>query len=296
MPNLNNDVIAEYVDVRRALMHANHTQSRKGAVDRTLAELERYLSRPMRVVVLGEHNCGKTTLINAILGRKLLPTAVIANTPVSVTMRYGSIATIRAQMECGTWYEIDRFSSMDGLKGRGLRSVEISAPHPLLKRFELVDTPATEDPRACIQGADFVVWCTNAAQAWSETERRTWMSLPRRCRRLGVLVASHCDVLDQVEDREKVMQRLQDLAGELFEEIHLVNGVADAVRHGSVERPGGGVYEVMRSLVAMSQAQRVRRGQAAERIARRLNRSSLTVKQAHTTPRFMTEAGSALVS
>jgi len=294
MTYVNDDVIAEYDDVRRALLHANHRQSREGALDRTLADLERYLSRPMRVVVLGEHNSGKTTLINAILGRKLMPTAVVANTPVSVSVRYGSFANIRAQMECGTWYEIEGSSSLDGLKGRGLRSVEISAPHPLLKRFELVDTPATEDPRASIQGADFVIWCTNAAQAWSETERRAWMGLPRRCRRLGVLVASHVDVLDTQQDREKVMQRLQDLAGELFEEIHFVNGVADAEQHGSVERPGGGIYEVMRTLVAMSQAQRVRRGQAAERIARRLNRSSETVERTQATP-FM-GAGSVLAS
>ncbi len=287
MPNVNDDVVADYVDVRRALMQANHSNKKEGSVNRTMAHLERYLARPMRVVVLGEHNSGKTALVNSLLGREMLPTAVVANTPVSVTMRFSTVSSIRAQMDCGTWFDIDRTSPLYGLKGRGLRAVEVRAPNPLLKQFELVDTPANNDHKASILGADFVIWCTNASRAWSETERRAWTSLPRRCRRLGVLAVTHSDALVSNSDREKVMQRLQDEAGELFDDILFANGVSQGPLSGADDMAFGGVNGILNYLEDKSRSQRARREQAAERIACRLNKTNDKVPRSLSISQFL---------
>lgn len=261
MTNVNGDVVAKFFGVRRAVMSACRAKPVDRSLDRTIEDLERYADRPMRVVVLGQNNSGKTALVNAILGREILPTAVVANTPVSVTMRYSSDVEIRIQTDCGTWHDIDQrkpFSGFGAQSGR-LMAVDVFAPNPILKQFELVDTPAGYDAASSIVGADFAVWCTNITQAWAESERATWCALPKRCRSNGLLVATHSDVVGSLDDQEKVIGRLQSEAGDLFDDIVSVSSVS-----------GSGIGVLVERLMMMVQEQRVRRGGAAKRIATRL--------------------------
>jgi len=122
----------------------------------------------LRVLVAGEAKRGKSTLINALLGRAVLPTGVTPLTAVATTVRYGSDPY--AQVRFGDGHEekqpISALPDLVTERGnpgnrRRIASVTVYLDAPLLAGgLELVDTPGT--------GSVFT-WDTAAAHEALET-------------------------------------------------------------------------------------------------------------------------------
>jgi GTP-binding protein EngB required for normal cell division len=124
-----------------------------GPEDRAaLAELlDRLRQRRLRVLVAGEAKRGKSTLVNALLGRHVLPSGVTPLTALATAVRYGQDERVTAVLRDG---RAERYplSALDDLvtergnpgNRRGLTSVTVIVDAPLLARgVELVDTPGT---------------------------------------------------------------------------------------------------------------------------------------------------------
>ena len=89
------------------------------------------------------------------------------------------------------------------------------------------------------------MWCTHSTQAWRETERATWVSLPERLQNKSILLVTRADALGQ-KDRQKVLRRVNREAGHLFNRTVLFSA-RDAImardKTGDAElwsRSGGG--------------------------------------------------------
>jgi hypothetical protein len=80
-----------------------------------------------------------------------------------------------------------------------------------------------------LEDVDICIWCTLATQAWRQSERQTWLSLPARLRTHGILVATHIDTLAHPAEHERVRTRLEREARDLFGDIVLLS-VPDAMR------------------------------------------------------------------
>jgi hypothetical protein len=113
---------------------------------------------------------------------------------------------------------------------------DIGMPSDLLRRIEVLDTPGFADPfhdpertLDVIESADFCIWCTLATQAWRQSERQIWLSMPARLRTNGILVVTHTDTLAHRREQQRVRTRLKREAGDLFGDIVLV-AVPDAMR------------------------------------------------------------------
>ncbi len=124
-----------------------------GASDRAvLAGLRgRLREQRLRVLVVGEAKRGKSTLVNALLGRAVLPVGVTPLTSLATTVRYGVNEGVTAVFGDG---RAERFplSALDDLvtergnpgNRRGLASVTVAVDAPVLARgVELVDAPGT---------------------------------------------------------------------------------------------------------------------------------------------------------
>ncbi len=119
------------------------------------------------LVVVGEFNAGKSTLLNVLLGGPYLEEGVTPTTAEVTIVRYG---------EQG--------------QGRHLPggAVERTLPAPLLRELSIVDTPGTnaiirrheELTREFIPRSDLVLFVTSADRPFAESERafldqiRTW--------------------------------------------------------------------------------------------------------------------------
>jgi GTP-binding protein EngB required for normal cell division len=101
------------------------------------------------VACVGQFKRGKSTLLNALIGHSVLPTAVIPVTAVPTIIRYGERLTARVRSQSGAWTDIAVSSVEEYVSEgknpeneKGVSGVEISVPSPLLDTgMCLVDTP-----------------------------------------------------------------------------------------------------------------------------------------------------------
>ncbi|HSB36606.1 MAG TPA: dynamin family protein, partial [Thermoanaerobaculia bacterium] len=101
------------------------------------------------VVCLGEFKRGKSTLLNALVGREILPAGVVPVTSAVTILRYGSAVDARVRLSGGDVRHISLAEIPDYVteernpeNRRGLVAVEVFLPSPLLATgMCLVDTP-----------------------------------------------------------------------------------------------------------------------------------------------------------
>lgn len=124
------------------------TPADRAALDELSARLR---ERRLRVLVAGEAKRGKSTLVNALLGRAVLPAGVTPLTALATTVRYGTDPGARAVFADGH-AEHFPLSALEDLvterrnpgNRRNLGSVTVMVDAPLLSHgIELVDTPGT---------------------------------------------------------------------------------------------------------------------------------------------------------
>ena len=119
--------------------------------EQLLALLDRLDASRLRVLVAGEAKRGKSTLINALLGRDVLPAGVTPLTAVTTTVRYGDDE--RAEVRFSDGHDekyplaaLDDLVTERGNPGnrRSIAAVTAYLPAPVLAGgVELVDTPGT---------------------------------------------------------------------------------------------------------------------------------------------------------
>jgi GTP-binding protein EngB required for normal cell division len=148
---------------------------------------DRLAGRRLRVLVAGEAKRGKSTLVNALLRRPLLPMGVTPLTALATTVRYGEREEAIAVFGDGRTERFPLAALGDlvterGNPGnrRGLASVTVVAAAPLLARgLELVDTPGTgsvyahntAEAEAALKTMDAAVFVLTADPPVSASER-----------------------------------------------------------------------------------------------------------------------------
>ncbi len=193
----------------------------------SLDRLAAWARRKPCVALLGEVSSGKSALLNRLLGQDLLPTRVTATELPPVRVSHGP--------QEAYWVDHDGQRHPLPLGGlhavpRSARVVRLFSLSPVLETCDLLDTPGLSDPnlegepwRIAVGQASLVLWCTPATQAWRESERSFWLSLPQRLRARSLLVATRADGLTGPGDRDKVERRLFKEGAGLFGGVALVS-------------------------------------------------------------------------
>jgi hypothetical protein len=183
---------------------------------RHLKELREATADPaLRVVVFGEFNRGKSTLINALLGRLVLPAKLIPTTGHITRVVFGTTEEVRVRhaggrLETCGLDRLDSFAALDraGQAREDVEVIEVAVNAPLLRPgLVLVDTPGVKErdaqtrrARQAIATADLVLLVLDARQLLSSGERELavdWLG-----RGLGKPVALVLNFLNLVEERE----------------------------------------------------------------------------------------------
>lgn len=105
---------------------------------------------PARIAVLGEFSAGKSSLLNALLGHRLLATGLVETTEVPTLIEFGERIEIFASREQGDETPIDAEAMSTSTARRsaptGTSAFRLTAPAPLLRRLSIVDTPGSNTP------------------------------------------------------------------------------------------------------------------------------------------------------
>ncbi len=187
---------------------------------------ERLRSRRLLVAVVGEHNRGKSTLVNSLIGEAWLPMGQGAPTLPPVYVYSGSREHVELVYADGNSVECTR-SDLLALETDDAESVSharVAIPSDDLRGLTLVDTPGLNDPDTArlaqtvyglLPQSDLALLVLDSTQAFGASEREL---LTRRIAQAGlhrlVVILNHDDALDDEDQRAEVRARVLRLFAE----------------------------------------------------------------------------------
>ena len=186
-------------DVRTAL--ANQDVPRESL--ETLQQAILQLDELFLIVVVGEFNSGKSSLVNALLGEKVLAEGVTPTTSRVTLVKWGP--------EIGEHIEEGSFATF-------------THPLPLLQQINIVDTPGTnavirEHERLTdefVPRSDLVLFVTSADRPMTESERQFLVRIKAWGKKV-VIALNKADILEDDKSRAEVrgfvLQHAQDVLG-----------------------------------------------------------------------------------
>jgi GTPase SAR1 family protein len=174
-----------------------------------------------RVVVFGEFSRGKSTLINAVIGRVVMPAQLIPTTGHVTRIMFGSKDEVRVhhadgELEICALKNISEFSSLNihGVARENVDSIEVAVNSPMLESGMIfIDTPGVNDrdaqtrrAKAAIAEADLVIFLLDARQILSSAERELAVEwLAKDLRKPLVPVVNFMNFVE-AGDREELIQ------------------------------------------------------------------------------------------
>ena len=235
---------------------------------------ERLVEGRCNVVVLGEFKRGKSTLVNALLGRPLLPTGVLPLTSVVTVVRAGPsdrliVEFTDGRVEAHTLPELARYATEAENPGneRGVELTTVETDSRLLDGgLQLVDTPGvgsvhahnTDTAHAFVPRTDSALVVLSADQPLSAQERELLAVVGGIAGRV-LIVLNRIDRLDPGE-RESAVG---------FVQAAVASGADDAPPVMAVSARDGTGIGALREWIAGLPRSDAGRWAASERSARR---------------------------
>jgi len=171
---------------------------------RRFHEARQQLDGLFLLVIAGEFNSGKSSVINALLGERVLPEGVTPTTDRINVLRHGTIVSEQLREA----YLLDR-----------------THPAEVLREINIVDTPGTnaiirrheELTRDFIPRSDLVLFVTSADRPFTESER-TFLEQIREWGKKIVFIVNKIDILSRPEERDQVIRYVAENATGLLGE------------------------------------------------------------------------------
>ncbi len=222
------------------------------------------------LVVLGEFNHGKTTFVNALLGKKLLPIGVTPTTALIHHIEHGEEPSAEAVPEEGEGVEVP-VADLESYEVGGehakddVHYLKVAYPSPMLAEgVVLVDTPGVNDlnhQRAeitygYIPRSDAVIFLLDAGQILKESERQFIANkLLTASRDKLLFVINKIDLLEDDEKAEAVAYARKHLA-EIVDDPKVFPLSAEQALEG--DREGAGLDAFVTELTRFLEEERGR--------------------------------------
>ena len=123
------------------------------SLNNLVESLERLLVHwhdPIRLIILGEFNAGKSTLINTLLRDNVIASGIVPTTAIATYLRYSEEKYIEVVYENGvverkTIEQMEKLTSERNKEGKLQREkihyINLYLPNSILKNIVLIDTP-----------------------------------------------------------------------------------------------------------------------------------------------------------
>ena len=209
---------------------------------------------PFSLVVIGDFKRGKSTIINAILGKNVAPTNVAPETFTINCISYGDVPSVEAVLKNGKRVNLmkddlrrDRLSELLDFFPGELDYVDVRSDAEILKDIRIVDTPGLSDldeldnqVQEFLLKADAVIYVASALSPFSESEQFFIAShiVPLNFSRLFVLV-NMIDAMNTMEDIEKIVNRVQERCDNIMPNasVYGISGIDEYRRKIGLNRP-----------------------------------------------------------
>ncbi len=184
-------------DLLRRLATLLDTTDADDETRRRVADLAAGLDDLFLLVVAGEFNAGKSTLVNALFGRRVMEEGPVPTTDKITVLRHGDA---------------------DETHRRGDFVTERRIRHPLLESLALVDTPGTNSivrehqalTEDFVPRADLVLFVTSYDRPLSESERQFLLYIQGAWRKRLVVAINKADQAATEEALQQVVGHVRD--------------------------------------------------------------------------------------
>ena len=205
-----------------------------------LEEIIKHINDPLTIMVMGEFSTGKSTFINAMVGKEVAAVNATPTTAVITKLCYGTDDKILVHFVDGSQkeYENDSFmllTSKTGTDGEdithaSIEYVERQLPYEILKYVTIIDSPGLNDinekhsdaTKKFVRNADTVFWMFSALQAGSKSEIAAMESLTPRLKPIAIV--NKMDEVDEEEDSPE--EFLNHFRIQLKDKVQAVVGIS----------------------------------------------------------------------
>lgn len=223
-----------------------------------LKEWDRIITKrrtePFSLVVLGDFKRGKSTVINAILGKSIAPVNVAPETFTINSISYGEVPKAEAVLKNGQRITLgaddlvrEQLEKLMKAFPDKLEYIEIKDNIELLKEIRIVDTPGLSDlddldrqVQEYLVNADAVIYVASALSPFSETEQMFLAShiRPQSFSKLYVLV-NMIDAMNTKEDIQKILDRINERCEAIMPNafVYGISGIDEYRRKIGLNRP-----------------------------------------------------------
>ena len=189
------------------------------------------------IVVAGEFNSGKSSVINLLLRQPALPPSVGFSEMPPIRIFPADRTAYTLVGEDSGLIEPSEFLA-GAVKGKAVRSAVVELPLPEFRGASItevgigLDGKLHPEMKAALLSADLLIWCTMAQRAWCLTEITVVEGLPPELLEGAVLAVTRADYLKGEGQRELVRGRLAREAGKFFDGIVLLDASPAAIGGG----------------------------------------------------------------
>ena len=211
-------------------------------------------TEPFSLVVLGDFKRGKSTIINAILGKSIAPVNVAPETFTINSISYGENPLAEAVLKNGQRITLtaddlvrEKLEKLMRAFPDSLDYIDIKDNAELLKEIRIVDTPGLSDldcldkqVQDYLVNADAIIYVASALSPFSESEQLFLAShiRPMSFSKLYVLV-NMIDAMNSEEDVEKILNRVSERCEMICPQafVYGVSGIDEYRRKIGLNRP-----------------------------------------------------------
>ena len=238
-----------FKNVLAALKAANkELQNNRLLSDENCKELNNIITNadaPLTLLIMGEFSTGKSTFINAIVGKEIAAVGALPTTAVITKLCYGEEDKITIYFKDGKSkvYGQDEFaqitSETDDNKYKKIRKnikyVERAMPMNILQYISLIDSPGlnalnethADITKEFVDNADAVLWMFSTDKAASVTEIQAMEALNPRLKPIAII--NQIDKLDPEEDDVETF--LNDIKNKLKGKVLDVIGISSLMAY-----------------------------------------------------------------
>ncbi|MDR3346863.1 MAG: dynamin family protein, partial [Campylobacteraceae bacterium] len=136
-----------------------------------LKKLKMRAEEPMKVAITGQFSSGKSTFLNALLAKNILPTGITPVTSKVNYIRYGDEFSIMVRYKDGreAFFQVENIANFTDQRNTSAEDIDyltIYAPLELLKDIVFVDTPGlnsqsfsdTAATEGVLKEVDGIIW------------------------------------------------------------------------------------------------------------------------------------------
>lgn len=250
-----------------ASVSSSMVQSQKG---KKIAEIKKSLDEiaqnPTTILICGEFKRGKSTFVNALIGRKVCPTdtdictstvtCIKYGEKVKATRLYGDFSNLKTQEI--DFDDIEKYTVGSAEEIDNTVCIEIELPLPeLQKGMTIIDTPGVGglDPRHAaltnffLPRADITLFMTDVNEPLTTTELDYFKNKVLQYARYNAVIVNKADLKDekQVEEiRQDTLNKIASYTQIESKELHVFSvSSADCIR----EEAGMGNFPALRGLI-----------------------------------------------